>query len=218
MLKGQQAGPCTGARGRAPWFSAFHHKQEAEGTPLSLLLHPSPYLPPNTTLLINLSFLEEKISYIPLSEGICHISGSAVRSLWSPCLLGGPRWREGSGDGRQTHPALLTSYVLQQGLALPTNAAFAALFLLCPSQCGNALGAPCCFQQSVTFHKEFFFKAIKKGLSLNHQELRICLNHGKFSKIFFFPPSPEGFASQVFAFAACTGANQLVAFPCRRTR
>lgn len=70
-----------------------------------------------------------------------------------------------------------------------TNAAFTALFLLCPSQCGTALGAPCCFQHSVTFHKEFFFKAIKKGLSLNHQELRICLNHGKFSKIFFFPLS-----------------------------
>ncbi|NXM61945.1 SCN8A protein, partial [Illadopsis cleaveri] len=38
------------------------------------------------------------------------------------------------------------------------------------------------------------------------QKVRICLNHGKFSKIFFFSSllSPESFASQVFAFAACT--------------
>lgn len=217
MLKGQQAGPCTGARGRAPWFSAFHHKQEAEGTPLSLLLHPSPYLPPNTTLLINLSFLEEKISYIPLSEGICHISGSAVRSLWSPCLLGGPRWRGRFWRWEANPPSPAD---LVRAPAGPGSSHKRCIRCSLP-----ALSVPVwrCLRSSSLlptvsdFPQRIFFKAIKKGLSLNHQELRICLNHGKFSKI-FFPPSPEGFASQVFAFAACTGANQLVAFPCRRTR
>lgn len=35
------------------------------------------------------------------------------------------------------------------------------------------------------FPQRVFLRPLKKAPSLNHQELQICLNHGKFSKIFF---------------------------------